>query len=198
MRIAVVVVLAGCWGSADPPPAKPAPVSSTAAAEDDHLRNTLAEFRGNADPASCDLDNSNIYGGNIVCDPRGSGRGSVGTGDGRDGMRPRTFGPNVWPGQAEVSAGGVDPAIVRRYIKRSLMRVEDCYTRVLAHKPGLSGSVLVTFTIGVNGSVVKIDANGLDPDVARCIADVIKSIEFPRSKTDTDTEVRFPFELRPR
>lgn len=246
MRIAlgVVLVLASCSRAADPPPARPAPV--TAAATDDEARATaIEEARAKAGgDRNCHYDDSNIYGGNLVCDPSGStlagsgdgsgsdgqgkyvfhGSGSLGQGSGEGigygdvghgsgtgdgfgsghgagggagtGMRPRTPGPTISLGQPTIGAGGLDPVIVRRYLKRNFQKLQYCYERALLAKPGLAGTVVVTFTVSAEGPVTKADATGVDPDVSSCMAMVIKDLELPKAQQAFD--VRYPIEAKPK
>jgi hypothetical protein len=105
-------------------------------------------------------------------------------------------------GSGTVEAGGLnttgdlDKAIIRRYIKRNLDKIQYCYGKKLVDKPKLAGTLAVTFTINTKGQVENAKATGLDPDVASCVAAVISEIEFPKPKTGT-VDVSYPFVFRP-
>lgn len=96
-------------------------------------------------------------------------------------------------GQA-TGEGPLDKAIIRRYIKRNLQKIQSCYDKELLASPGLAGTVTVTFEIGVDGGVASSIGTGL-ANVDACVAGVIKGIEFP--KPAAVTKVNYPFEFSP-
>lgn len=128
----------------------------------------------------------------------GSGTGSgYGVGGGRGGMRGRTAAvPTVSIGQPNAQ-GDLDKAIIRRYIKRNIQKITYCYEKQLLAKPGLSGTVSTQFFITPNGNVATASGSGVDPEVANCVADVIKGIEFPKPKGGGGVQVNYPFTFRP-
>jgi hypothetical protein len=122
----------------------------------------------------------------------GTGEG-YGVGGGRGGMRGRTAAvPSVSIGQPS-SSGDLDKAIIRRYIKRNIQKIQYCYEKQLLAKPTLSGTVSSQFFITPNGTVASSKADGVDPEVSSCVADVIKSIEFPKPKGGGSVQVNYPF-----
>ena len=124
----------------------------------------------------------------------GSGTGEgYGVGGGRGGMRGRTAAvPTVSIGQPSAE-GDLDKAIIRRYIKRNIQKIQYCYEKQLLAKPALAGTVSAQFFITPNGTVAQSTGNGLDPDVASCVAEVIKNIEFPKPKGGGGVQVNYPF-----
>jgi hypothetical protein len=128
----------------------------------------------------------------------GSGTGSgYGVGGGRGGMRGRSAAvPTVSIGQPSAQ-GDLDKAIIRRYIKRNLQKIQYCYEKELLAKPGLSGTVATQFFITPNGNVASASGSGVDPNVANCVANVIKAIEFPKPKGGGGVQVNYPFTFRP-
>lgn len=128
----------------------------------------------------------------------GSGTGSgYGVGGGRGGMRGRSSAvPTVSIGQPNAQ-GDLDKAIIRRYIKRNIQKITYCYEKQLLAKPGLSGTVSTQFFITPNGNVASSSGSGVDPEVANCVADVIKGIEFPKPKGGGGVQVNYPFTFRP-
>jgi hypothetical protein len=128
----------------------------------------------------------------------GSGTGSgYGVGSGRGGMRGRQSSvPQVRIGQPQ-SVGDLDKAIIRRYIKRNISKITYCYEKQLLARPGLEGTVSTQFFISPNGTVAASNAGGVDPEVASCVAAVIKAIEFPKPKGGGGVQVNYPFNFRP-
>jgi hypothetical protein len=124
----------------------------------------------------------------------GSGTGEgYGVGGGRGGMRGRTSAvPTVSIGQPSAE-GDLDKAIIRRYIKRNIQKIQYCYEKQLLAKPTLAGTVQAQFFITPNGTVAQSSGNGLDGEVASCVADVIRSIEFPKPKGGGGVQVNYPF-----
>lgn len=127
----------------------------------------------------------------------GSGTGSgYGVGGGRGGMRGRTAAvPTVSIGQPNAQ-GDLDKAIIRRYIKRNQQKIQYCYEKELLAKPGLAGTVMTNFLITPNGNVSSSSGSGVDPNVANCVADVIRAIEFPKPKGGGNVQVNYPFIFR--
>jgi hypothetical protein len=112
--------------------------------------------------------------------------------------RPRPPGTvaTVSIGQPDAT-GDLDPAIIRRYIKRNIQKITACYQKRLTGKPGLAGTVQTEFFITPSGKVSRATASGVDPEVASCVADVIKTIGFPKPKGDKGVQVAYPFVFRP-
>jgi hypothetical protein len=128
----------------------------------------------------------------------GSGTGSgYGVGGGRGGMRGRSSAvPPVTIGQPTAN-GDLDKAIIRRYIKRNLGKIQYCYEKELLAKSNLAGTVSTNFFITPNGNVAQASGAGVDPSVANCVANVIKGIEFPKPKNGGGVQVSYPFTFRP-
>jgi pSer/pThr/pTyr-binding forkhead associated (FHA) protein len=128
----------------------------------------------------------------------GSGTGSgYGVGGGRGGMRGRSSAvPTVSIGQPNAQ-GDLDKAIIRRYIKRNIQKIQYCYEKELLAKSNLSGTVQTQFFITPNGNVASSTGSGVDPNVANCVAGVIKGIEFPKPKGGGGVQVNYPFTFRP-
>jgi pSer/pThr/pTyr-binding forkhead associated (FHA) protein len=127
----------------------------------------------------------------------GSGTGEgYGTGSGRGGMRGRkAVTPQVRIGQASAS-GDLDKNIIRRYIRRQIRRIQNCYERELLVKPSIAGTVVTQFQISPQGKVQGASASGVDGKVSGCVAGVIRSIKFPEPKGGGYVNVRYPFIFR--
>ncbi|MCE9575994.1 MAG: AgmX/PglI C-terminal domain-containing protein [Deltaproteobacteria bacterium] len=128
----------------------------------------------------------------------GSGTGSgYGVGGGRGGMHGRGARlPTTTIGKAS-STGDLDKAIIRRYIKRNLNKINYCYEKELLANPSLRGVILAEFRIGANGLVVSSRAKGVDESVGWCVATVLSGIEFPKPKDGGEVAVSYPFTFDP-
>lgn len=136
--------------------------------------------------------------GNYGTIGHGSGTGSgYGVGSGRGGMRGRRAAvPSVKIGTVN-STGDLDKSIIRRYIRRKLNQIKYCYEKELLVRPGISGTVNTQFQISPMGGVLNSSATGVHPSVSKCVAGVIKSIQFPKPKGGGLVQVRYPFTFRP-
>jgi hypothetical protein len=126
----------------------------------------------------------------------GSGTGT-GYGTGGGGMRsgPATV-PQVKLGNASTT-GDLDKNIIRRYIRRKLPDLEDCYVQRLLAEPALQGTVTTEFTINADGTTSAASASGLHPDVERCVVKVLESIVYPKPKGGGTVKVSYPFSFTP-
>ncbi|MBA3502594.1 MAG: AgmX/PglI C-terminal domain-containing protein [Myxococcota bacterium] len=93
--------------------------------------------------------------------------------------------------------GDLDKALIRKFVKSSVHKMEACYTKALANDPSLAGTVNVTFFILPTGKVASSTASGVDPELSNCVAGVIKAIEFPKPKGGGGVQVNYPFTFRP-
>ena len=104
--------------------------------------------------------------------------------------------PVVSLGQPVVQ-GDLDKALIRRYLKRNIQKIQYCYEHELQSKPKLAGTVQAQFTIGADGNVTTSTGAGVDPAVSSCIAEVIQHIEFPKPKTGGLVLVNYPLAFHP-
>jgi hypothetical protein len=169
----------------------------------------FAVLTGTGDISS-GFDDTNIYGGLLYgggtygSGGGGTGWGTIGTG--RYGTIGHSSGtgsgsstskvPTVRIGQPEAT-GDLDKAIIRRYIKRNIQKIQYCYEKFLLGQPTAEGRVDTSFTIEPDGKVTSSTATGIDPLVADCVAAVIGSIEFPKPKGGGVVNVKYPFTFRP-
>jgi hypothetical protein len=82
--------------------------------------------------------------------------------------------------QGSLEAAAVDP-----YVKRREAAILECFTRELAKKPQLAGTLKVSFRIDTLGAVSQASASGVDSKVGECVARTIKAIAFPKPKSGT-------------
>ncbi|HEY4177513.1 MAG TPA: AgmX/PglI C-terminal domain-containing protein [Kofleriaceae bacterium] len=99
--------------------------------------------------------------------------------------------PSVTVGQDKAS-DGLDHDVIRRYMRRNLPKIRSCYEEALHKNAKLAGSVTTTFEIAADGHVVNATTSGM-PDVAPCVATVIRSIEFPKPNDGASVNVTYPF-----
>lgn len=113
---------------------------------------------------------------------------------------PELVDANAGPGQVAAGQpsvnGALHEAIIRRYIKRNVRKLHDCYKQELLAKPALTGTVVATFTIASDGNVTSSTATGLEV-VDACVAAVIGGIEFPKPKDGGIVKVTYPFVFEP-
>jgi hypothetical protein len=103
--------------------------------------------------------------------------------------------PTIAIGKPDVGPG-LDKAIIRRFIKRHIQKIQYCYEKQLLLTPGLDGTLSTQFTIKDDGTVTAVTASGFHPKVASCVADVIKAIEFPKPQGGGSIIVKYPFTFR--
>jgi hypothetical protein len=120
----------------------------------------------------------------------------VGTSDARLETLKKSAVPTLSLGQPNAN-GDLDKAIIRRYVKMNLVKIQYCYEKQLLAKPDLKGTVSVQFFIAPTGKVASAAASGVDPDVASCVANAIQQIEFPKPKGGGGVQVNYPFTFRP-
>jgi outer membrane biosynthesis protein TonB len=114
----------------------------------------------------------------------------------RGGLRERSAkAPQTRVGQP-LSQGNLDKAIIRRYIKRVIGKISECYEKELLAQPALEGTVNVAFEITPEGKVAKSSGSGL-AKVDACVAAVIQGIEFPKPQGGGTVLVNYPFVFRP-
>jgi hypothetical protein len=120
----------------------------------------------------------------------------VGTTEARLAQLAEAAKPQVAVGQP-VANGDLDKAIIRREIKANIAKITACYEKQLTAHPDLHGTVMTQFFISPTGAVKTSEASGVDPEVAMCVATVIKAIVFPKPKGGGGVQVNYPFTFRP-
>ncbi len=100
------------------------------------------------------------------------------------------------PGQPTMQ-GNLDKLTIRAVVIARTDKIRFCYEKALLAKPGLAGTVTVAFYIQPDGTVGSSVATGVDQDVATCVADVIKTLEFPKPDGGGGVQVQYPFTFRP-
>jgi hypothetical protein len=100
--------------------------------------------------------------------------------------------PRATPGQPNAQ-GDLDKALIRAAVHTKLHQIQYCYERELLARPHLAGTVMVQFFITPQGRVATANAAGMDPEVASCVAGVIRQIEFPHPNGGGGVQVNYPF-----
>ena len=127
---------------------------------------------------------------------KGTGTGyHSGSGQGAFGRAHHVQKPEVVIGDV-VTGEGLDKNIIRRYIRRKLPRIKYCYEKQLLVRPGLRGIVNTSFQISPNGGVLSAQAKGVSEEVSSCVADVVRSIQFPKPR-GLIVISSYPFNFRP-
>ena len=125
----------------------------------------------------------------------GGGGAGYGIGGGREGLRGRAADPDqIKLGKGTVT-GELDVALIRRYLKRNLDKLRDCYDKARLATPGLAGTLMLEFTIDGTGHVIASAATGVDEAVSTCAAAVVGAIEFPKPSSSGLVQVHYPLQL---
>lgn len=130
----------------------------------------------------------------------GTGLGAAGDGKGIVGGKSRVA---VRGGGAEetVIMGSIDPDLVEAALLAHKDEFRLCYEReVNAGFPDLQGQIATTFVIGSSGRVTTagVASSSLkNPNVERCVLDVIRRIDFPIPRGAGLVQVNKSFRFRP-
>ena len=197
-----LTALVGCWTSSSTPARKPAP--ETAAGSGGGESYGGAQYGGLVAILSTS-GNSGISGGSLDSGFGGTGTGvsslgSVGSSGGGSGGSGGSGGggsgvggaPTVQLGDPSGQASALDPAIIRRYIRRNIVKIQQCYEKELTRNPSLAGKVMVRFTISGDGNVTQSTGSGMPP-VDSCVALEISGITFPKPQGGGVAVVNYPF-----
>lgn len=157
--------------------------------------------RGISLGGGCEGSHCGVIGtGHYATTPHPGGRGGPGDwpfGRGGGPRLSRTAAvPTVVIRPPTTASDGLDRAIIKRYVARSVEKIKYCYERELLARSGLEGTIAVQFMIGPTGTVTAAHGSGFDPTIATCVAGVIRTIEFPRPRTDSTVQVNYPFTFR--
>ena len=74
----------------------------------------------------------------------------------------------------------VFPPMVRPYIERERPRVAKCATDAKRRNPKLAGIVTVRFFVDREGTAHEAVADGVDAELASCVARAMLFVHFPR------------------
>lgn len=98
-----------------------------------------------------------------------------------------------------VVLGSIDPDIIRKILRDHLPQFRSCYQRELdQNRNAYSGIVQMDFTIAASGHVNQSSVgrgSNAPASVRRCIAGVLRGIQFPRPRGGGTVDVRQPLNL---
>lgn len=96
-----------------------------------------------------------------------------------------------------VTGGSLAPVQVKKALVARKADVKACYHALLEKNKKASGKVVLRFTVGLDGKVeevVTMDATTLPDETAKCIADVVRSIQFPAPEGGK-ASITYPWEF---
>ena len=102
-------------------------------------------------------------------------------------------------GPARAAEGQLDKDLIRRVVRAHLPEIRHCYNQALALDPEARGSVVIDFTIGVEGKVTHtaLAASDMkDAAVPTCMREAIGRWLFPKPEGGA-VQVSYPFVLEP-
>ena len=91
--------------------------------------------------------------------------------------------------------GSISREEIAKVINAHMQQIRACYERALLHEPGLTGKLVIEWTIDMSGSVSTFKTKSStmkSPDVGECILDNMKSWHFPKP-TGGQVVVSYPF-----
>ena len=100
------------------------------------------------------------------------------------------------------TTGSLGPDEVNEVVVARMDKVGECYQAAMerTRNQDLEGVVVINFKVGKNGKVTSVEpgAESLgDPETGKCIADMVKTLSFPRPPEGDEVSVRYPFDLKP-
>jgi hypothetical protein len=96
--------------------------------------------------------------------------------------------------------GGLSRGVILATIQKYLAQIKACYNKGLKNKPGLEGTVSMSFQIKPTGflNFARVATSSLGSRLVEgCMANKMMTWQFPKPKGGVHQDVRFPFSLRP-
>ena len=90
------------------------------------------------------------------------------------------------------------PEVIQRIVRQNFGRFRLCYENGLRSNPNLTGTVSVSFVIGVSGSVGSVGGGGSLPDsgVVSCVTKAFYGLSFPQPEGGV-VKVTYPIAFSP-
>lgn len=89
--------------------------------------------------------------------------------------------------------GGLSTETVEAYVLKELRRMLKCHPKPQKAKGVHRGTVDLRFFVEAAGGVSEVKASGLgNSDIEDCVAEVISSIDFPKSDNGEPVSVYYP------
>jgi len=88
--------------------------------------------------------------------------------------------------------------VIRRVIYLHIKQVRYCYQQALFKSPKLAGRLVVRFDVTPQGQVeaLLVTESNLSVEMQSCIAETIRTWEFPPNDSDERVSVQYPFTFR--
>jgi len=117
------------------------------------------------------------------------------------------------PGDSTAAAASPAPAadqpetrtmeVIRKFVLERREKVRPCYDKAQTGRPNFKGDVMMRFVLSPSGMVQSIEYSAKEstlyaPDVGACIAQEMKTWQFPASSRGMETKVGYPFNFNPR
>lgn len=92
---------------------------------------------------------------------------------------------------------------IEAMVKSHRDEARKCYDDALKDHPGIEGDLVITWKVGADGAITKIDVNAArstitEPSVVSCVIGVIKRIKFAPSPRGYESTYNYPFNFHPR
>lgn len=103
--------------------------------------------------------------------------------------------PSVMDGQKDHL---IERDVVRRVIYLHIKQIRNCYQQALFKNPKLAGRLVVRFDVAPQGKVesLLVTESNLTVEMQSCIAETIRTWEFPDSESEESVSVVYPFTFR--
>lgn len=101
------------------------------------------------------------------------------------------------PPKGSVAGGSLAPVDVKKALQTKRDEIRACYHALLEKNKKASGKVVLRFTIDEAGAVeetVILNETTLPSETAQCIADVVKTIAFPKPQGGK-ARITYPWEF---
>jgi len=97
---------------------------------------------------------------------------------------------------AAAKEGKIDEDALVRVLTAQARRFHDCYQPHAVLDSTLTGRVVATFTIGLDGRAAAVTATGMSDAISGCVMSVIRSIDYPRP-IGGSVPVTYPLSFQP-
>ena len=92
--------------------------------------------------------------------------------------------------------GDLDAALVRRILRRHAAKFLYCFEKQAAVNPRLAGGIVETgFAIQSSGAVASPRADGVDPEVSKCVVNALATVAFPPPRDGNQVQVTAPIRI---
>lgn len=90
--------------------------------------------------------------------------------------------------------GDVDKKVVKAVLRRKMSALQNCYSKALRTRPGITGRIAYSITISVMGTVTRVDIEDdtlRDAGVAECTKMRIRGWRFPSEGAEEPSDLSF-------